>query len=292
MGGIHGKEWACKESGRYHRRGYPLKPKKRLGQHFLRDRAIIQEMVTRCGFGQKDHVVEVGPGLGALTLPLAACVGHIVAIEKDPQLAKRLRGSLKKQGIHNVTLIISDILKVDLKDLMSQGDEKIKVIGNLPYNISSPFLDLLINNRDLMDRAVLMFQLEFAQRLIADPGTKAYGALSVFMQYHARISPLLSAPREAFYPKPKVGSMVVELDFSSPHAKRAEDENHFVRVVRGSFTHRRKTLLNSLKGVFSEYEREVILEALRRCGIDSGRRAETLGIDDFLCLSSALISTS
>ena len=274
------------------RGGGDLKPKKRLGQHFLQDKAIIHEIITRCGFGEKDRVVEVGPGLGALTIPLAGCVHHVVAVEKDPQLARRLGKTLTRRGIFNVTLVTADILKVDLGEVRTHPDEKIKVIGNLPYNISSPFLELLINHRDLVDRAVLMFQLEFAQRLVAPPGNKAHVALSVLMQYHARISPLIRAPREAFHPEPKVGSMVVKLDFESPHPRRAKDEAHFVKVVKAAFTHRRKTLLNSLKGGLCEYGTETLLETLQACGIDSGRRAETLEIDDFLCLSSALISTS
>jgi 16S rRNA (adenine1518-N6/adenine1519-N6)-dimethyltransferase len=167
-----------------------------------------------------------------------------------------------------------------------------KVIGNLPYNISTPFLERLVENRNLVSRAVLMFQLELARRLTASPGNKEFGAMTVLVQYHAHICPLLEVSKASFYPKPKVDSMVLELNFERPHPRRADDEAKFKMVVRGAFTHRRKTLLNSLRRALSPRTSEEILDALRKCAIDPGKRAETLNIDDFLCLTNALPSLS
>ncbi|MBL7176718.1 MAG: ribosomal RNA small subunit methyltransferase A [Desulfobacteraceae bacterium] len=269
-----------------------FRPKKRLSQHFLQDTGIIHEIIAQAGFDESDHVFEIGAGLGALTLPLSKVVRHITAIEKDAQLADMLGKRLSHAGVDNVNLINDDILAFDLSKVIDLSLKKIKVIGNLPYNISSPLLEKFIKNRNLVSRAILMFQYEFARRLIAPPGNKEYGAMTVLIQYHAGITPLLDVPKEAFYPKPKVDSMVLELDLDSPHPRRTEDEETFKMVVKGAFAHRRKTLLNSLKGTLSSRSINEIVAALDRCAIDPTKRAENLDIDDFLCLTSQLTSLS
>jgi 16S rRNA (adenine1518-N6/adenine1519-N6)-dimethyltransferase len=267
-------------------------PKKRLSQHFLQDTGIIHEIIAQAGFDESDHVFEIGAGLGALTLPLSKVVRHITAIEKDAQLADMLGKRLSHAGVDNVNLINDDILAFDFSKVIDLSLKKIKIIGNLPYNISSPLLEKFIKNRNLVSRAILMFQYEFARRLIAPPGNKEYGAMTVLIQYHASLTPLLDVPKEAFYPKPKVDSMVLELDLDSPHPRRTEDEETFKMVVKGAFAHRRKTLLNSLKGTLSSRSINEIVAALDRCAIDPTKRAENLDIDDFLCLTSQLTSLS
>jgi len=169
-------------------------------------------------------------------------------------------------------------------------EEKIDVIGNIPYNISSPLIEKLIRNRVLISRAILTLQHELAARLTASPGNKQYGALTVLIQYHAHLSPLLEIPREAFHPKPKVSSTVVQFEFSKPYPRRVDSEDFFRKVVRAAFAHRRKTLLNSLRGTFPSWEVQSILNAMQPCAIDPQRRAETLSIEDFLSLSEALAS--
>jgi len=274
------------------RGGYGFRPKKKLGQHFLRDRGIVHQIIERAGFDKSDRVLEIGAGSGALTLPLAGLVHQVLAVEKDGRLADMLLNRLSREGINNVTLINEDILKLDFSKIGPLSPKKMRVIGNLPYNISSPFLGKLIKYQSLVTKAVLMFQFELARRLIASPGNRQYGAMTVLVQYHACISPLLEVPKEAFYPKPKVDSMVLELDFERPHPNRAENEDYFKKIVKGAFAHRRKTLLNSLKGALSGYSSEDFLGVLAKCGVDPGIRAESLDIDDFLCLSSALESLS
>jgi 16S rRNA (adenine1518-N6/adenine1519-N6)-dimethyltransferase len=269
------------------RRTGSLRPKKSLGQHFLRDPLIIERILTGARFGRSSTVLEIGAGLGALTFPLAPRVRQVIAVEKDETLAEKLRAGLGRDGVDNVTLIHEDILKLDLTRL---SQEKIEIIGNIPYNISSPLIEKLIRNRELISRAILTLQHELAARLTAIPGNKQYGALTVLIQYHARLSPLLEIPREAFHPKPKVSSTVVEFEFSKPYSRRAYHEGFFRRVVRAAFAHRRKTLLNSLRGTFPTWEVQGILNAVERCAIDPQRRAETLSIDDFLDLSEALAS--
>ncbi|MFH1490652.1 MAG: 16S rRNA (adenine(1518)-N(6)/adenine(1519)-N(6))-dimethyltransferase RsmA, partial [Pseudomonadota bacterium] len=212
-----------------------IRPNKRLGQHFLRERGFIHEIIAGAEFDESDLILEIGPGLGALTLPMAKTVRHVFAVEKDERLAETLGKNLRRGDIRNVTVIHEDILKLDFDDLLGPVEKKIKIIGNLPYNISSPLLEKLIRNRTLVSRAVLMFQRELALRLIASPGSKAYGALTVLIQYHTRVCPLLDVPGSAFYPRPKVDSMVLGFDFEAPHPRKAEDEVRLQRVVRGAF---------------------------------------------------------
>jgi 16S rRNA (adenine1518-N6/adenine1519-N6)-dimethyltransferase len=269
------------------RRSGLFRPKKSLGQHFLRDPLIIERILAGAKFDRSSTVLEIGSGFGALTFPLASLVQHVIAVEKDGTLAEKLRASLSREGIGNVTLIHEDILKVDLARL---SEEQIEVIGNIPYNISSPLIEKLIRNRHRIQRAVLTLQHELAARLTASPGNKQYGALTVLIQYHAHLSPLLEIPREAFHPKPKVSSTVVQFEFFRPHPRRVDHEDFFRKVVRAAFAHRRKTLINSLRGTFPSWDVQGLLLAMEHCAIDPQRRAETLCIDDFINLTGAIAS--
>jgi 16S rRNA (adenine1518-N6/adenine1519-N6)-dimethyltransferase len=269
------------------RRSGSFRPKKSLGQHFLRDPFVIERILSGARLDQSSTVLEIGPGLGALTFPLASCVRHVIAVEKDGALAEKLRAGLARERVENVTVIHEDILKLELAPLWK---EKIDVIGNIPYNISSPLIDKLIRNRDRISRAILTLQHELAARLTASPGNKQYGALTVLIQYHARLSPLLEVPKQAFYPKPKVSSTVVQFDFSKPYPRRADPEDSFRKVVRAAFAHRRKTLLNSLRGTFPSWEVPSLVSAMEQGAIDPQRRAETLDMDEFLNLTQALAS--
>ena len=268
------------------------RPNKRLGQHFLMANKAIEEIISLARFRTSDFVLEIGPGKGALTLPLARSVSHVVAVEKDEQLANLLKKKLQGLGITNVTLVNEDILRWDFNQIKSFSLKKMNVIGNLPYNISTPFLEKLIEYRKLVRRAVLMFQLEVAKRIAARPGTKAYGAMTLLVQYYARPAVLLEVPRKAFYPRPKVDSMVLELDFDRPHPRRADHGEDFKKVVKSAFSHRRKTLLNSLKSSSIGRDRETLLKGMKKCGINPGRRPETLDIDEFLCFTKALALTN
>ncbi len=268
-------------------RSRPFRPKKSLGQHFLRDPLVVERILAGAEFDKRSTVLEIGSGMGALTFPLASCVQHVIAVEKDGTLAEKLRADLAREGVGNVTLIHEDILKLDMARL---SEEKIEVIGNIPYNISSPLIEKLIRNRELISRAILTLQHELAARLIASPGNKQYGALTVLIQYHAHLTPLLEIPRQAFYPKPKVSSTVVQFEFSRPYPRRVDPEEFFRKVVRAAFAHRRKTLLNSLRGTFPSWDVQSLVQAMEHCAIDPQRRAETLGMDDFINLTGAVAS--
>ena len=266
-----------------------IRPRKRLGQNFLEDPAIIEKIIVHAGFDKNDVVIEIGPGLGALTIPILPYIHHLVAIEKDLLLITLLKERLSLKEEENITVISGDVLKLDFKEIYDKFHQKIRIIGNLPYNISSPFLEKLIINRDYIKNAILMFQYEFAQRLTGRPKNKEYGALSVISQYYAKISPLIKIKRDAFYPKPKVDSMVLEIDFTKPYPLQAENEVMFRKTVRAAFSCRRKTILNSLERGMVSLSREIIAKALTKCLIDPKRRAETLTIDEYIHLSSVVM---
>ncbi|MFO7601653.1 MAG: 16S rRNA (adenine(1518)-N(6)/adenine(1519)-N(6))-dimethyltransferase RsmA [Candidatus Desulfacyla sp.] len=265
-----------------------LQPDKRLGQHFLVDGDIPDKIISSARFRSSDGVLEIGPGQGALTLPLSRAVSSIVAVEKDIRMTDFLRKRLSASGISNITLVCQDILEFDFDAIPLPPSGKIQVMGNLPYNISSPVLKKLIHHRKRLSRAVLMFQREVAERLTAPPCTKGYGAMTLLIRYHARQTRLLEVPKSAFYPVPKVDSMVIELDFERPYPSHGVDEDDFRKAVKGAFAHRRKTLLNSLKRYLPAWEPHLLLKRLTDCGIEPSRRAETLTMDEFLTLASTL----
>jgi len=263
------------------------RPKKSLGQHFLTDAKTIEKIISIAGFSSSDQVLEIGPGRGALTIPLAEKVKAVVAVEKDEDLVRRLEERLVREGINNVNLIADDILRWNFKEMPSVSG-RFHVIGNLPYNISKPVLEKLVNNRERLGRAVLMLQKEVANRVAAAPGGKEYGAMSVLIRYHARAASMLQVGKEVFSPRPAVDSTVVELDFERPWPLRSSRDELFTRVVKGSFSHRRKTILNSLRGYFPAMDREVLTSVLERSGIDPSARGETLSINEFLTLTAIM----
>ena len=269
-----------------------FRPDKRLGQHFLVEPDIINKIIESARLNDSDIVLEIGPGQGALTIPLARTAGHLFAVEKDAFLTNILKKTISRAGITNVTLINYDILRWDFHEINLSSSKKIKVIGNLPYNISTPFLEKLIKNRNMVSRAILMFQLEVARRLAASPGGKEYGAMTLRIKYHTLARVLIEVSRKAFYPRPKVDSMVLELDFEKHYPLCSSCEEIFNKVVKGAFAYRRKTIFNSLKTACPFWGQKMLLDIMEKCRIDVKRRAETLCMDEFLCLTNALKLTN
>lgn len=268
-----------------------IRPKKSMGQNFLADPNVAESIVRRAGLDPDDQVLEIGAGLGALTLPLAKRAKEVVAVEPDGRIAAILRGEILSAGISNVTIIEKDILRCDIEALAGESGKRLKVIGNLPYHISSQVLIRLIHFRKAVDAAFLMFQKEVAERLTAGPGSKSYGRLSILVQYCAKLSPVLSVAASAFFPKPKVDSQVLKMAFQHPVAFQATDERLLFRVVKAAFGKRRKTLRNALLGSSLRFGNESISAALKLAGIDPQRRAETLRVEEFVTLSNLLSET-
>ena len=254
-----------------------MRAKKKYGQHFLQG-AWADKLVDAMAPREDERFIEIGPGPGALTLRLAPRVRHLTAIELDPDMVAQLRPQLPP----NVTLVEQDFLEADLAPLLSPG--AVRVAGNLPYNVSSPILFKLLAQATKIHDATLMLQREVADRILAAPGTKEYGVLSIFVQLHADVKRLLSLPPGAFRPAPKVHSAVIRLRFRPP-AVEIGDPGLFEGMVRSMFTQRRKTLSNALKPFAEERGRAAAL-ALEAAGIDSGRRAETLQLTELARLAA------
>lgn len=272
-------------------KAWNLRARKELGQNFLNDNRVAERIVQMAGLVSDDVVVEIGAGLGMLTIAAARKAGRVVAVEKDGQLVPLLRAELLIHGFSHVRICEENILAVPLMQLAGRGPRALVVIGNLPYNISSQIVVKLIQERSLVDRAVLMFQKELAQRLCAGPGSKAYGRLSVVLQYCAELTPLFDVRATQFHPRPKVDSAVLGIKFKSHIDRPVEDERLFTRVVQAAFGQRRKTLRNALSGGLLPLDAAAAVEVLEKCRIDPRRRAETLSVNEFVTLTNEIGST-
>lgn len=265
-----------------------IRAKKQLGQHFLTDPAAAKMIVSRSGISSEDVVLEIGAGLGALTVPAATIAKKVYAIEKDRQIAGLLKTELFESNLSNVVLIEKSILNIEIQELTETINSKIVVIGNLPYNISSQILVQLVMSRSVIKRAILMFQKELAKRLTAQPGGKDYGRITVMLNYCAHIKKLADVNAVLFFPRPRVDSEVLEIKFKQTPKYPAIDEHFFFRVVKAAFSKRRKTLKNALSGSELNIDAKTALDILENTGIDSSRRAETLNISEFVALSNRL----
>jgi len=265
-----------------------LRPKKKLGQHFLVDPSAADMIVSRSKITSDDTVMEIGAGLGALTIPLAKAARQVFAVETDSQLTKLLKTELIVHDLTNVEIIENNILDVDIHALAKKIDRQIIVTGNLPYNISSQILIQLIHTRKDVKRAILMFQKELARRITATPGNKDYGRLTVMLGYCAEIKSIATMTASLFYPVPKVDSEVVEVNFKISREYPPHDETMLFQVIKGAFGNRRKTLKNALSASGLHIEPQIARQALIAAKIDPTRRAETLTVSEFVTLQSCL----
>lgn len=261
-------------------------PKKYLGQNFLTNPSIAGMIVERSEILPDDVVLEIGAGLGALTIPTALKARKVFAIEKDHFITAILRVEMIANHLLNVEVIEKDFLKLDLNVVLKNVGHKIVVMGNLPYNISSQVLVQLVSFREMINRAVLMFQKELAQRITASPGSKSYGRLTVMLKYCSDIKKIADIKASSFYPKPKVDSEVLEIRFKKEPVYLADDETFLYRVVKAAFGNRRKTLKNALFASGLGIEANHAKAVLEHSDIDPNRRAETLNIEEFVRLSN------
>lgn len=256
----------------------PHKARKRFGQNFLHDQGVIQAILSAISSNSEDHLVEIGPGQGALTEPLLQNCKKIDVVELDRDLVKLLGNKFSDNP--KLTIHSADALFFDFGELC-QSDDKIRVIGNLPYNISTPLMFHLLEGTASIKDMHFMLQKEVVDRMQAQPGNKHYGKLSIMLQYHCHVEKLFDVPPECFDPAPKVVSAIVRL---IPHEKppvETESPELLSRVVTQAFSQRRKTLRNSLSGLFTA-------DQLSAQGIDPKLRAENLSIEEFVRLSNDL----
>ena len=262
---------------------------KELGQNFLSNPGTAKMIVEKTGISKQTHVLEIGPGLGALTIPIAQAASHVTAVEKDSRLIPLLMQELGNANITNARIINKDVLKMDMKEIA--GDKKLVVIGNLPYNISSQILFKLVEERSCIEKAFLMFQKELAKRIISPPGGRDYSRLSAVIQYAADVSFVANIGPSSFFPKPEVDSTILKFTFFDTASLTREQEKILFDVIKAAFSKRRKSLKNSMTGGEFEYEKDFIVRVLEMAGIDAQRRAETLGVDEFKSLALAVWKT-
>lgn len=264
-----------------------IRAKKQLGQNFLNDPNMARAIVEKAGLHRDDVVLEIGPGLGAITVPAAKAAGRVIAVDKDGRIIDLLRTELLAAGIQNVEIREADILRVDLSSVHRDAGRPLVVMGNLPYNISSQVVVQLIHARHWVDRAVLMLQKEMAQRICAEPGSKDYGRLSVMLGYCAQAQVLMPVRSSLFFPAPKIDSTVIRIRFADPPF-RANDERLLFRVIKAAFGKRRKTLRNALSQSDLNLDAATCEQLLTEAQIDPMRRAETLSVPEFVRLSNAV----
>jgi|CXWL01.1.fsa_nt_gi 16S rRNA (adenine1518-N6/adenine1519-N6)-dimethyltransferase len=258
-----------------------LRPKKSLGQNFLVDRNVIGRMIDACSLSGDEVVVEIGPGTGALTREIAPRVKRLIAIETDGSLVERLRDEFKEQ---NVEIIHADFLRCDLSEIL--GKAKVKVVGNLPYYISTPIMTKVIENRHLFAEFYLTVQQEFAERIVASPGGKDYSSFSCFNQFYTVPQILFKIKSSAFKPAPKVDSCFLKLTMCQMPAYPCDDEKFLFHVIRLGFQQRRKTLVNALSTLLPKEQLIVLFPSI---GLLLNVRAEDVSLEQYVLLAERLL---
>ena len=273
---------------------YDFKTAKSLGQNFVTDPAVTEGIIEAAGAGPKDLVIEIGPGLGVITSKAAAGCGKLVAIEIDKKLLPILAETVGWQP--NVKILNEDILQADLAKIVAEEKilpdgstaANVRLIGNLPYYITTPILTKLMALPGLFTSLTIMVQKEVAEKMMAAPGAKNYGVISIHVQYFCEIEYIMDVPKEVFLPQPKVDSSVLTLHVRKQPAVQPKDEELFFELVKAGFSQRRKTLSNSLTGVRGA-DRDTVVRALEAAGIDPKSRAETLSLEEFANVANRLI---
>ena len=273
---------------------YDFKTAKSLGQNFVTDPAVTEGIIEAAGACPKDLVIEIGPGLGLITSKAAAGCGKLVAIEIDKKLLPILAETVGWQP--NVKILNEDILQADLAKIVAEEKilpdgstaENVRLIGNLPYYITTPILNKLMALPGLFTSLTIMVQKEVAEKMMAAPGAKNYGVISIHVQYFCEIEYIMDVPKEVFLPQPKVDSSVLTLHVRKQPAVQPGDKELFFELVKAGFSQRRKTLSNSLTGVRGA-DRDTVVRALEAAGIDPKRRAETLSLEEFANVANRLI---
>lgn len=253
---------------------YNRYPRRRLGQHFLIDPQVLKRIIHSAGLIRDDLVIEIGSGLGVVTSELAQRVKHVIAVEIDKELLRISKDVLK--SFQNISFVAKDFLKTHLHELVR--GRKFKIVGNLPYYITAPIIEKILESKDKPEVAVILVQKEVAERMAADPGSKKYGSFSIFTQYHAEVKLNSFVSKSSFYPWPEVGSAIVILKPHKTPKFQVPDEKLFFDIVHAAFQQRRKMLSNSLKKF-----------SIKTNKIDMSLRPESLSIPDFVELTKSIV---
>lgn len=265
---------------------------KSLGQNFITDRGVIEKIAEGAGIAEGDLVIEIGPGIGVLTAEAAKYAAKVVAIEIDKKLIPILEETLSDYD--NVEVINQDVLKTNLNEIIEEQrracsfSADVKIIGNLPYYITTPIIMSILENSVDAESITIMMQKEVADRIKASPGNKIYGAISVAVQYYCEVEQVASVPKEVFVPRPKVDSSVLKLSVRKKKPVELIDEKSLFACIKAGFGQRRKTLLNSLTGVYGT-SKDDVRAILEMAEIDPARRAETLNIQEFATIANGVV---
>jgi 16S rRNA (adenine1518-N6/adenine1519-N6)-dimethyltransferase len=271
---------------------YRIKPHKRMGQSFLIDSNIIRKIASLAIIEKNDIVVEIGAGIGVLTELLAKNAANLIAVELDYKLVDVLKERFA--GHDNVEIYSGDILKFDFSKILKTENQKITVIGNIPYNISSPLLFHMLSFRKYIGQFLLMLQAEVVQRITARPACKEYGITSIIIQMFADAENIMNVPASCFYPSPKVESSIIRGRFLNNPVVELIDENHFMILVRDSFAQRRKMIINNLKQskLMESFSESRLRDLMISVNINPNRRGETLSVKEFGILSNTFVKNT
>ena len=261
-------------------------PRRSLGQNFLIDNNVKDKIFRSLDLSKDSTVIEIGPGFGVMSFDLADRCGRLIAIDKDAKVCQIMEERFKSRD--NMTLINADVLDVDMCGF-SEGGRPLTVYGNIPYYISTPIIEKIIECRRCVDRAFIVMQEELADRVVSAPGSKTYGSLSCFVQYYARTEKLFRIKKNCFYPRPKVDSCILALTMLPEPSVAVKDANLMFRIIRKAFSQRRKKAINALSsGQFLPVDREGWQEVFTSCGIDPSSRAEVISLGSYARLSDVV----
>lgn len=265
---------------------YNFSPIKRFGENYLIDGNVKDKIITEANVDTGDTILEIGPGFGALTFDLAARSAAVFAVEKDKKAFKILK-ALVKDGLPKLKVFNEDILEYDLDNAFTGN--KIKVVGNLPYYITTPVIEYIIDNREIIESALIVIQKEVADRLLASPGSKDRGSISCFVQYYTRPEYLYTIKRTSFYPVPDVNSTLLRLNILHNPAHHVRDELVFFKIVRGAFNQRRKSIINSLsREAVLDIPKKELTRILKELDIDPASRPEDLPLSSFVSIANSV----
>ena len=265
-----------------------FRPDKRLGQNFLIDRNIRDKILGFLPVTKDTQVLEIGPGFGMMTESLSMMAKKVFAVEKDKELCRIMKSDFLERK--NVELISSDILEVDLEEIQKRAGGKLFVYGNVPYNITSLIIEKIIAARSVVDGLYMVIQEEVASRLCAAPGTKIYGSISCFVQYYASVRKIFRISKNCFFPKPKVGSCLIGLNFFKEPFFSVKDEEMMFLIIRKAFSQRRKKVLNPLASdTFLGLNKDSWMRALTAAGIDPQSRAEDISLEEYTRISNEVV---
>ncbi len=262
-----------------------FRPDKSYGQNFLMDKNVRDNLLDAYALEPEDTAVEIGPGFGVMTFEAARRCGHVYAVEKDARICSIMAPFFEEAG--NITLVNADILQFDICAI-AKGPRRVKVVGNIPYCISTPILERLVDKRECVDSAALVMQDELAARIASPPGSRDFGSISCYVQYYTSVKRAFKISRHCFFPKPAVDSCLLKMKFLREPSVKTGDEKLFFEIMHKAFSERRKQVVNPLSsGAFLGMDKKAWTGLLKSCGIDPSKRAESLSLEDYARLTDA-----